>query len=374
MTKARASLKVLLILAILGGAAVTWGAVGARYLRIPGSDRSSVVPDADSGPGPGDWRGRSPVAVGALGRLTPEGDVVHVGAPPGDRLERIEVVEGQSVREGEPLAYLESYSERLAEKAYIAAQLEEARTRLATETDYGRALIDEAKIALIEIQEVPPRDVRAQEAQVKIEEARLDSAKSDLARAQRLKLRSAIPDEDLEHQTLAEIRAQQELDRARALLEKLKIGHEIDINEAKARLATAEAQLERSLSAILVRSLEKNLELAEARLRRTTIRAPHKGRILKVFLRAGEEVGTGPILDLGDTDQMYVVAEVYETDVGRVRLGQRATVTSPAFDRPLSGNRLPGRADGLQERRPERRPGGRRRLARRRGPGPSRPQ
>jgi HlyD family secretion protein len=34
---------------------------------------------------------------------------------------------------------------------------------------------------------------------------------------------------------------------------------------------------------------------------------------------------------------MFAIAEVYETDIGRVRLGQRATVTSPAFHGPLGG-------------------------------------
>jgi len=31
---------------------------------------------------------------------------------------------------------------------------------------------------------------------------------------------------------------------------------------------------------------------------------------------------------LGQTEQMYVVAEVYESDIGKVHLGQRATLTS----------------------------------------------
>ncbi len=34
---------------------------------------------------------------------------------------------------------------------------------------------------------------------------------------------------------------------------------------------------------------------------------------------------------------MYAVAEVYETDVHRVRLGQRATITSQALEQPLEG-------------------------------------
>jgi HlyD family secretion protein len=34
---------------------------------------------------------------------------------------------------------------------------------------------------------------------------------------------------------------------------------------------------------------------------------------------------------------MYAVAEVYETDVARVKLGQTATVRSPSLPRPLRG-------------------------------------
>jgi len=42
---------------------------------------------------------------------------------------------------------------------------------------------------------------------------------------------------------------------------------------------------------------------------------------------------------MGNTRQMNVVAEVYETDVSRVRLGQTATITSRngAFDQALTG-------------------------------------
>jgi HlyD family secretion protein len=34
---------------------------------------------------------------------------------------------------------------------------------------------------------------------------------------------------------------------------------------------------------------------------------------------------------------MYAVAEVYETDISKVRLGQRATITSDAFPAKLQG-------------------------------------
>jgi HlyD family secretion protein len=67
------------------------------------------------------------------------------------------------------------------------------------------------------------------------------------------------------------------------------------------------------------------------------VRAPIDGRILKVHAREGERVGSAGIVEIGQTAAMYAVAEVYETDIGRVHDGQRATIRSPAFVAPLGG-------------------------------------
>ena len=48
-------------------------------------------------------------------------------------------------------------------------------------------------------------------------------------------------------------------------------------------------------------------------------------------------VGPQGILELGRVDRMYAIAEVYETDIGKVRVGQPATVSSRAFSSTLSG-------------------------------------
>jgi HlyD family secretion protein len=86
-----------------------------------------------------------------------------------------------------------------------------------------------------------------------------------------------------------------------------------------------------------VDSLRENLKLARTRLERASIRAPVSGRILKILTRPGEETGRRPILRIGDVDEMYVLTEVYETDIATVRAGQRATITSPALRQPLPG-------------------------------------
>ncbi|TFG94018.1 MAG: HlyD family efflux transporter periplasmic adaptor subunit [Myxococcales bacterium] len=79
------------------------------------------------------------------------------------------------------------------------------------------------------------------------------------------------------------------------------------------------------------------LARARAELERARITAPAAGLVLDVHARPGERIGPEGILELGRVDKMYAIAEVYETDVGRVRPGQRARVTSPALPTPLSG-------------------------------------
>lgn len=79
------------------------------------------------------------------------------------------------------------------------------------------------------------------------------------------------------------------------------------------------------------------LARAQAELELSTVRAPLAGQVLEVHARPGERVGPEGIVELGETASMYAVAEVYETDIGRVRVGQRARVRSPALPRELAG-------------------------------------
>jgi len=79
------------------------------------------------------------------------------------------------------------------------------------------------------------------------------------------------------------------------------------------------------------------LALQQAELERSYVRAPFAGRVLDVVRRPGELVGADGILELGRIDQMYAIAEVYETDVRLLRLGQRARVRSAALARDLAG-------------------------------------
>jgi len=80
-----------------------------------------------------------------------------------------------------------------------------------------------------------------------------------------------------------------------------------------------------------------DVQTAQAELDLAGVRSPITGTVLKIHARTGERVGPDGIAEIGETDKMYAVAEVYETDVQRIRVGQRATVSSRAFPQSLQG-------------------------------------
>jgi HlyD family secretion protein len=125
-----------------------------------------------------------------------------------------------------------------------------------------------------------------------------------------------------------------------------------EVERARADLANAKSEMHRNeelargdvISASRREEIEMRLAVAEAvlhaaesELARTRVLSPIDGQVIDVYARAGVRVGQDGIVALGRTDRMYAIAEVYEADVSRVRLGQRATVTSPAFAGPLHG-------------------------------------
>ncbi len=86
---------------------------------------------------------------------------------------------------------------------------------------------------------------------------------------------------------------------------------------------------------IKVVDLRGNLQEAKAELRKvrtdlakSQLLAPINGLVLRINTHPGERPGDAGILEIGANNQMEAVAEVYESDIDRVRLGQTVTLTS----------------------------------------------
>jgi HlyD family secretion protein len=319
-----------------GAGLVGWAALATLGLSQQGATQGATPPPAET-PAAG---GATPLAtsVGALGRLEPVGGVIRVAGPPGERLGELLVAEGERVVAGQVLARLESYSERLAEREYAAAQLQEARARLEAETRFGQAQIEEARTRLSRLDEPQQLQIRSQEAVVERIRAELADAEANLARFQALWQEGAISQQELDQKALVVRQRQEDLQAAEATLNQLRLARERDLRNAQAQVQAAEAALRRAQAQVQLQSLARNLELAEARLERTLIRAPRAGQVLKIHTRPGEVIAANQgILELGNTDQMMVVAEVYETDILRVRPGQRATISNRVLPETLQG-------------------------------------
>ena len=250
---------------------------------------------------PHDRSGKPVSAVTALGRITPGRAVVSIAAQPGSRILKLEVADGKKVKAGDALAYLDTYTLRKAERDAAKVARDEAWERVETEMAYTHAVADQNREA------------------VQLLEVTVDHERKELVRFESLLASKTVQ--------------QQSFDAQKFLLQ----SREAELGKAKAELRSAEAALARIRSTVGLQSAEARLKTAEAQLELTIIRAPIDGEILKVFTYPGERIANDPILKMGDTSDMHVIAEVHETDVGAVRVGQQATITSGALPEPVHG-------------------------------------
>jgi HlyD family secretion protein len=135
----------------------------------------------------------------------------------------------------------------------------------------------------------------------------LDKLQTDL-----LTVRETVKQKQAElDQTIQTLNAQ--IQQERAKLAELREVRPTDIQ-------LAQAQLEKAQIAVSQK---------QAALRDSEVRVPVSGQILKINTRIGEQVNTAQgIVELAQTDRMYVLAEIAEIDITKIQQGQSAIITS----------------------------------------------
>lgn len=254
--------------------------------------------------------GPAPVAVerlgvGALGRVEPASRIRRLGAAGGmnvTRLDRLLVAEGDMAEAGQVLAELADLTQKQAQTARAGAALAEAEARLALARAAGRA-----------------EERAAQQARLAALRAAAESAQREAARAERLVPSGAGGQAEAERRRFAAIRATAEVAEAEAELARLQRPRPED-------LAVAQAQRDAAAAA---------LQAAQAEAELSRIRAPIAGTVLQLYARPGDLLGNDGLLDIADLTRIDVVADVYETDLPRLRLGQRAEIQLPGSPQRL---------------------------------------
>ena len=106
-------------------------------------------------------------------------------------------------------------------------------------------------------------------------------------------------------------------------------------NDLAKRSLTSKASLDAAQMGLDIAIAD--LAAASASLELSVVRSPIRAQVLEIHAYPGERVGPQGIMELGRTDRMYAVAEVYETDITAVRVGQLAKIKAPAMDKELTG-------------------------------------
>jgi HlyD family secretion protein len=295
------------------------GGAGMHFWRVHAAAESAPLKQPQAARPP-----RS--AASALGRIQPGSGVISLGVSLPDHLAKLFVEEGQEVKEGATLAELGSRSDRQLELDLIDLQIKEATQKLKEIERTGALQLKLDEVQLKQLKEQGPLDINMQKLKVGLLKKENAQAREGLSRINPL---TAVSRQEKEQQEMLVLQSQAAYAAAEELLQKLTLGHALNLELAAAKMELARATLDRTRREIPIASLRQQQAMAAHRLQQTTLKAPSKGKILNILARPGELVAAPqPILQMADLSRMAVLAEVYETDIHNVYVGQRVDITS----------------------------------------------
>jgi HlyD family secretion protein len=209
------------------------------------------------------------------------------------------VSEGEQIRAGELIARLDD-TEQQQLIALRQAELAAVQAALA-ELEAGSR----------------PQEIAAVAATLRSAEAERERVRLDFIRAQELRAKDVIADREFQSMEaqfkVAEARAAEAAERLKLVQE----GPRAEtIQQARARAAQAQAAV----------------ALAETQLDHTRLVSPMAGTVLSHNIEPGEFVAAGtPVVTVADTVHVWVRAYLDQTDLGRVRHGQKVVVRTDSF-------------------------------------------
>ncbi len=295
----------------------------------------------------------APKFVTALGRIEPQGEVVKLTAPSGVSgaiVTELKVAEGEQVASGQTVALLDGFEQ-------AQAVVNEAKARVAIErrkldqiragAKSGDLAAQNAQTGRLEAELATARRERlraensgtdapiAEYAAIERLERELANARVELGRSEKLVASGDTSRSERDTRRLTVETIEKEIKRARATLQTV-------IREKRLAVETLGKDLERARAAYSslaevrptdvaaaqaeIENAQAAVEKAIADLEQRKVKTYTSGKVLKIYARPGETVGNDGVLELGDTETMFAVAEVFEADITRVKTGQTAEI------------------------------------------------
>lgn len=282
--------------------------------------------------------------VTALGYLEPSGKVIKLSAPSASggisRVERLLVKQGDTVKAGQVIAVLDSRDRLQAAFAEAQGQVKVAQANLAVVkagAKQGEVNAQQAEIARLEAQR--QGDVQAQTAAIARLQAELQNAEAEAQRYELLYQQGAASASLRDSKALTLTTAQRNLQEAQVVLNRIQTTRSPELSSATATLdriaevrpvdvEAAQAQVDQAIAGV---------QQAKAQLNLASVLAPQDGLVLEVNTRPGELISNDGIVELGQTQQMTALLEIYETDISKIKLGQPVKLFADSRPEPLSG-------------------------------------
>lgn len=269
---------------------------------------------------------------------------------PGKVTERL-VTEGDMIKQGQVVARLDSseYDQALAVEKAAVRKAEAALAELRAgsrpqEIQQAFATMEKARSWLDQLQAGSrPQEIASAEAEVEHARSDMENLEREYKRQDELVKEGVSSQEQFDraktvfmlavaslkeaNEKLKLVREgprKEEIEQARQSLKEATEHHAL-VKEGprKEVIEQARAQLQQS---------QAGLALAQTRLDYTILFAPFSGTVLSKNVEPGEFVYAGtPVVTAADLQDIWLRAYINETDLGRVKLGQKARVTTDTY-------------------------------------------
>jgi HlyD family secretion protein len=278
------------------------------------------------------------------------------------KIDKLWVEEGDPLKEGQLIATLE-HKDLLAQKARAEATLESAQSRIPAllknieyqdqasqqEISQAQAAMEAARSRLDQLLAGSRlQEIQAAKAAVDQAQADMEKRKADMDRAKRLYQDNYISAQDWDtartaydmalasyqksrenYALVLEGPRKEEIETGRAQLQQAEAAlrlartRRIQVDVLNRELVTAQAQVKEAASA---------LDVIQTQIGYCDLFAPITGVVLVKNTEPGEFiVPGGAVITLGDVAKPWLKAFIDESDLGRIKLGQKVSVTTDSY-------------------------------------------
>ncbi len=279
-----------------------------------------------------------------------EGDLNPIASRVGGTIAKVLVRENDNVKAGTLLVQIDPRDFEIAvSKAQADLAEAEANARGAHSNLPVASAASSSRLSMAASQ-LAGAQARLASTKAKLEEAKANSvrARQDLARAETLIAKDEIAQRDYDAAVAAAAAMKASQDAAEAAVHEAAGG----IDAARAGLADARtAPQQNEIASARADSTDARIAQAQSALRKAeldleycSVKAPVDGVVTRKSIEPGQVIAAGqPLLSLVSLDDVWVVANFKESQLGKLRVGQRVEIEVDAY----GGKSWPGHVESI---------------------------